>query len=262
MSFETLLQILNGDFYVPRKALFSDEREFGFIPLKNRFALRPICDDSELANRALEECKKSIDDYKERMNKSRFLLTSCWTLNCMENYLMWKAYAPQIGVCVRTTIGKLRDAIKFDETDYITICSPMEYKGGETFSDFLASLFKKDLYYESEQEIRFYFVHKDCLPHKSTDDNDKVEKTLMKAIEFEQKEFKGKSSNYKMHEMFSIDPESLIDSISISPFLKQETFYYLLQSLEQRYPHIYCPNGKKNLLGIGPKIYKSNIIYR
>ncbi|MCR5360535.1 MAG: hypothetical protein K6E73_00810 [Bacteroidales bacterium] len=257
MNFDAFLQILNGKFYVPRKSKLLDLRENGEIPLKDRFQPHPA--NVKVSDEELQKSFDATNAFIENLKKSKSLLTSCWMNSEQENYLMWKAYSDRIGIRIQTTIDKLMDALYL--TDHIAICARMKYQainiGTEESS--ISSLLIKEPYYQSENEIRFYFIPKKYFPNDISSKSDTelpaiIEKAFCDAIETEGKD------NAESH-TFVIDPKKLIENITISPFIFDNTFRHFFDILVKQFPEIF-PNAnciRGDIWGDG-KIRKSQIL--
>jgi len=238
MNFDVFLQILNGKIYIPRKQSFLDARECGRIPIKYRFAFAAVGAANTKPKDLVENRQQQIDTYVDNLKKSGHLLTSCWTLDQGEDFLMWKSYAPHIGICARTTIGQLIDAIDYEEKGYLPICSPMIYQSTNTQIDFLESMFTKDRYYISEKEIRIYFVHKGAKTDEEIQlmDNDGVENLLNETSN--ENIDKNENMLTTNGEMFEIAP-SFINSIVLSPFIKKSTLESFINILKRQFGTVF-----------------------
>ncbi len=233
VGFDVFLQLLGGEFYVPRKNSFLDARESGKIPLRYRFGLQMAGNPEILSPKSKEEKNNELSEKIQNLVNSRLLLTSCWAIDHGENYLMWKSYTNNtISVCVRTTIDKLMQAIEFDVEGYTPICSPMLYQQTTPNVDFMELMFSKEPYYSSEDELRIYFVPHEVAKNyaKKNANNDVVRQLLMETIIHEEKAEKEKENVYPMSVTFDFDP-TFIDSIVISPFIKSKTFKYFKRVL-------------------------------
>ena len=236
MNFDSFLIMLEGKFYVSRKQKFFDHRESGKIPIKHHFVFSAVSE--YIAEKDNIVTKRQEIRFINNLAKSRFLLTSCWTINNGENYLMWKGYTEKIGVCVCTTIGKLIDSIDYEKLNYIPICSPMFYERINMQEDFLQSTFTKELFYESEKEIRFYFVPTTYLSQNEEIGNDDVENILLKTSEEEEKIYNSNSTKYEESIVFDFKADA-IDNVIISPFVLNSSVSYFRKILKNQYPKIF-----------------------
>lgn len=245
IDFDLFLQILEGKFYVPRKLTFLDLRESGKIPIKMRFAYNAVGENCVGTKEIINDSQEKIDQYVKNLKQSRFLLTSCWTIDNGEDYLMWKSYTNRVGVCMHTTIDKLMDAIDFGKEKYVPICSPMFYDIPNTNESFLESIMKKDIYYLSESEIRFYFV-----PIGNTTNeelikmnNTAVEILLEETSNNEENIYNDNPKNYQILKGFNINPD-FIESITLSPFIKKQSICCFKKLLREQYGNIFGSETK------------------
>lgn len=241
MGLDVFLQLLGGVFYVPRKLSFLDARESGKIPLKYLFRLQNVSNPEIISQKIMNNEQIETNQHKNNLYKSKFLLTSCWACDHGEDYLMWKSYTNDtIGVCVRTTIDKLMQAIKYDKKGYIPICSPMFYQQTTPNIDFMESMFSKEPFYVSEDELRIYFIPKEFVRgfDMNNIDNTIVKRLLIETIEHEEKLHEENKEKYPMNITFDIDP-NFIDSVVLSPFIKPKTFKYFGKAFAGEYAEFF-----------------------
>lgn len=231
MELENFLQILDGKFFVPRKTFFLDVRENGKIPLRSQFVFS--IPNSQNDSTFLQNER---NDYLNNLSKSKFLLTSCWTINSGEDYLMWKGYASNIGVCVSTTIDKLILSINFEKKRFLPICSPMFYTDTNFQTDFLETVFTKEKHYVSEKEIRFYFVPQNKILDigKKEFDNNKIKELLLETSNTEENRYNQNREMYIYHETFDINP-NFIESVMLSPFIGRRSRHMIQDALVTKY---------------------------
>ena len=222
INFDVFLQLLYGKMYVPRRRNFLDVRESGRIPLKYRFAFGIIGGDYQGSQDIVKSKQQAIGNHVQILKQSSLLLTSCWALDNGENYLMWKSYTSQIGVCVKTTIGKLINHIDYEKDGFLPICSTMFYQDVYQQQELLEAVFSKDKFYISEDEVRIYFVPKGHLTDSEirSFDNIKVEQLIYEMSKHEEE--KTKNTGYRTFHFFDVDPH-FINSIVLSPFIKSST---------------------------------------
>lgn len=223
MDLDKFLPLLEGHFYVPRKLNFPDSGESGKIPPKFWFGFSCVNEKWERQSEMVSKRQERRNRYIKSLLESRLLLTSCWIIDNGEDYLMWNSYARKLGVCLRTTIADLMYSLDYDKENYLPICSPIFYEKINYNEDFLESMFKKEPYYQSENEVRFYFVPKDSIPSCAIEDfnNVDVEKILKETAKNEEKKFKESQkshSKYDLYKIFEIKPE-FINSIILSPLI-------------------------------------------
>lgn len=137
-------------FYIRIKKEFEDKRE-SRLPLKRLFM--PFEAHKTPTQDELEECAKKEKERVLTYQEISKWPTSCWTMKTYENYLMWKAYTSNCGVCIKTTVRKFINAVDYSHFDLI--CAKVLYDG----FDFVGKndIVSKDRYYEDERELRFYF---------------------------------------------------------------------------------------------------------
>ena len=241
MSFDVFLQLLYGKLFVPRRQLFMDVRESGRRPIRSRFLLKSIGETNHDIQKIQKELK-TYDQYSKNLRQSRFLLTSCWTIDNGEDFLMWKSYASQIGVCVKTSIGQLLTNINYEKYDLMPICSTMSYLGIYQKTGFLESVFAKDRYYQSENEFRIYFVPRSNVADKELKsiDTKTVERIISRSSEKEEEQ--SKDPKYTMSIFLEVHPQ-FISSIVLSPFIKSSTVYCFRDLLRNRFGELF-PNDK------------------
>ena len=85
---------------------------------------------------------------------------SCWNKREEESYAMWKAYATELGVCIRTTVKRFVESIMIDDLSINSsdrlICGSMKYIKHPHSADELGQMFNKYYGYSDENEYRFY----------------------------------------------------------------------------------------------------------
>ena len=241
MSFDVFLQLLYGKLFVPRRQLFMDVRESGRRPIRSRFLLKSISETNHDIQKIQKELK-TYEQYSKNLRQSRFLLTSCWTIDNGEDFLMWKSYASQIGVCVKTSIGQLLTNIKYEKYDLLPICSTMSYLSIYQKAGFLESVFAKDKNYQSENEFRIYFVPRGNVldEEMKSIDTETVERIILRSSEKEEEQ--SKDPKYPMNIFLDVDPQ-LISSIVLSPFIKTSTIDCFRNLLRNQFGEIF-PNDK------------------
>lgn len=244
MGFDVFLQILEGRLFVPRKKLFLDARESGKISNQWRFACSLFDKNNEKTSDKVVEEQSKIDEHVDNLKKSRYLLTSCWTFDNGEDYMMWMSYAPTIGVCVQTTIGDLLNSIEYDKYDYIPICSPMLYGNVSIRKNSLESFFTKDKFYKSEREMRIYFVPKSEINKFNLDrvTNSDIESILLNASVSEKRMCESKTSQSVLHKYFDIQA-NFIKSIILSPQIKSGTISCFRKLLREQYNNIFTSDN-------------------
>ena len=246
MDFDYFLQILEGHFYIPRKQRFFDLRESGEIPQHLRFVPGIVSGGVTEPKEILTKRQEDRNKYVEDLVVSKYLLTSCWTIDNGEDYLMWKGYTNKIGVCICTTIGQLIAAINWGEGDYITVCSNMKYERIFTHDDFGESMFNKEPYYKSENEVRFYVVHGGRYSNEELWDmqNKDIGEFLLNAAKMEESLYKKDPINIAMYKIFTIKP-TFINSIILSPMILRASIEPFKKLLMGKYSVIF---KKENMI--------------
>lgn len=240
MGFDVFLQLLYGKLFVPRRELFMDVRESGKKSIKRAYSFRPFGVTNNVISKEIQKEQKANKRNSKYLRQSRLLLTSCWQIDNGEDFLMWKSYAPQIGVCVRTTIGQLLSNMDYEKESLVPICSTMYYLSIYQKSGFLESVFAKDIYYRSEDEFRIYFIPKDNISDEELNsiDNKTVENILSKTSKNEAR--LSKKKGYQMSMFIEINPH-FINSIVLSPFIKTSTIDCFRDLLRKRFSELF-PN--------------------
>lgn len=153
--------------------------------------------------------KEKYEQNEKRINKieeTAKWLTSCWTEN-RNNILMWQTYTKgYCGVCIESTICDFIKSIKHN--NYNILCGKVDYGCYSPSMRTKEYAFNKLPQYKDEKEIRFYFL------------NNKDQYTN------EQKKIHRLSYN-----VFDIEPEKMIDSIILSPFIRSANSADMLKDL-------------------------------
>ena len=83
---------------------------------------------------------------------------SCWTIDEEESELMWYAYAPGLGVAIRSTKNKLKSSFKSHDADRIVIGAVnYDFDGSQGSPDSYA--FIKQRHFKREQELRALYPY-------------------------------------------------------------------------------------------------------
>ena len=144
-----------------------------------------------------------------RQEKRRFTLVSCWHWSDHESAAMWKLYAAQAGIVVKTDFQSLKDCIVDDQVIYIGKVNYIDYMKDfiperNSFSPFLY----KRLSFQHEREVR-----------------------AIGSDEFPRKDRGGTPGGGKY---VSIDISKLIHEIIVSPY-EPAWLLPLIQSVSKRY---------------------------
>lgn len=124
---------------------------------------RRSLEDQGLSGRELEEEILRFQFTHSPM-RDRTLL-SCWSKGRDESYALWKIYlgGAKPGVAIRTTVARVRQAIKLGADDY-----PEDvYIGSVQYRDFIPEseltrfslVLTKGVYYRFEEEVRLFILH-------------------------------------------------------------------------------------------------------
>lgn len=92
--------------------------------------------------------------------------TSCWTKTKEESFMMWKVYANEIGVRIKSSTGKILNSINLNtsiKSNNRVICGSMKYVEHPRSFYETGQLFNKSKEYFDENEFRFYFDFKEII---------------------------------------------------------------------------------------------------
>lgn len=189
MQLDYLIQMLETHkYHVSRRRVFDDANE-SYENAKLAFPIAPAKDNGLPKQELVERTIPYFDIIH--------CPTSCWTKNTEEQYFMWKMYATEIGVCVKSTVHNLIASLNLNldkDGENRVICGSMNYKEKIIPStNERSQLFDKDKAYANEDEFRFYF-------HLNDDTNKKTTN----------------------HILIPIDTKTLMDEIILSPFICKE----------------------------------------
>lgn len=202
MRFDYLIRLLETHMYfVKRRREFDDTNE-SYENVKLAFPIAPA---------------KKYDSQEQVLTERTIPYfdiihcpASCWTKNENESFLMWKSYATEIGVRIKTTVHNLIASLEIDlERNGMNkvVCGSMNYKKNLIpSSDELGQLFNKDMAYSAENEFRFYF-------HISNDPDKK-------------------STKYRL---IPVNISVMIDEILLSPFICKEAADKLARMIKCSY---------------------------
>lgn len=199
MKLEYLISLLETkSYFIRAKKHFEDKRESNILS-KKMFKMHYVHENIEPTQlkRELEEMSSKLSEY----GKTGTWLTSCWTLKEDEDILMWKSYASEMGVRIKSSIQNF--ATSLDTDNYWLWCGKMSYNGYNHNMSFEECLFSKEPYYSSEKEFRFYFM-----PF----DNQKNEQEQVS---------------------IPIMPNIMIGEIVISPFFNKDFSDWIMKEIKQ-----------------------------
>lgn len=202
MRLDYLIQLLETNkLYAKRRRENNDANE-GYYKNYLEFGFS-IADENGVSN---TESPKRDFTYKDIVDCP----ISCWTKTERESYLMWKSYAGDTGVRIKSSIHNLVASLQLvleKDGNNKVCCGSMNY-----CQNFLPSndeehqMFSKDEVYSDEDELRFYFILSDDSNRKCT-----------------------------THRLIPIDPNVLIDEILLSPFLCKEAADKLARMIKCSY---------------------------
>lgn len=110
MRLDYLLQLLEtGKYYVKRRRNFNDAGE-RHIKYLFDFGVSAIDKGIPQQSRVSKNAREKVISYSDIINCP----TSCWTKADHESFLMWKSYASEIGVCVKTTVHSVISSLLID----------------------------------------------------------------------------------------------------------------------------------------------------
>ena len=188
--------------YVNRRKAFNDVNE-RYIPFNWSGYLMPFGENTPPQPDRSQFWQETRNEYSRWTN----MPTICWTLTTEENYLMWKGYTEENGVCVVSTIRRfitsIQDSRDFQREKCTVHCRQMLYNGFSTM-DMENLPFWKGREFVSENELRFYFEIAD---DTGTDN----------------------------HIFIPIDRSVLVNRLIISPFVRPKTSIALVEMLQGRY---------------------------
>lgn len=177
VKFMSLLQ--NRSLYFSRADKFEDLEEGG-VPEKNlkqylnMYGFLMKDDKGIFDNLTMEEKKdKLLERYMEQRRRTYI---SCWNKFESESYALWKIYAPNQGVCIQTTVGKLNETIELydgevykvvylKEKDKSTHITVPRFKNKKNVFDMHSENFfvLKKQAYSYENEIRALIYENDII---------------------------------------------------------------------------------------------------
>lgn len=166
MRLDYLIQLLEtSKYFVRRRREYIDANE-SYYNKKLEFGFTSV--DSNVPQQ-LKSTKRSMI-FRDIIDCP----TSCWTKTECESYLMWKNYATDVGVRIKTTVHNLIAALMLDldknGSDKV-FCGSMVYTDCVPSVTEIGQMFNKDEGYADENEFRFYFLlsvdkDKKCTTHR------------------------------------------------------------------------------------------------
>lgn len=174
------------------------------------------------SNKEAEDWTKSelanIESYKAH------ILVNCWSLSEEENYALWKVYlsGSKEGVAIKSTIDRLNKALE-ENKDFTIYLGKVTYEPitREKLDVFTVSTNKR-AYYSYECEYRALITNAFELAL-----NDQGKQT--------------KLPKYEIGAQVTVDLQTLIDNIYVSPFAGK-WFYEIIESVRERYLSFLSPD--------------------
>lgn len=188
MRLEYFIKMLETQKYYVRRRKYFDDINEGYKDIKLSFAFVPVGENTIPQIMSIDRIipYAHID-----------CPTACWSKKKQESFLMWKCYATEMGVCIKTTIHNFIASIKentSEESDNRIVCGSVDYKDFRPSANEECQLFDKDSAYADEEEFRFYFYF------PSYFNKDKEEGIFI-----------------------PVDTNVMIDEVLLSPFICKET---------------------------------------
>lgn len=205
MRLDYLLQLLEtGKYFLRRRRNFIDSGE-RHIKYKFDLGITAIDEGIPLPSRESKRTRENVISYTDIVNCP----TSCWTKADHESFLMWKSYASEIGVCVKTTVYKVISSLLIDlgkkPNENRLLCGTMNYYKEKNLIAEERQLFGKNLVYADEDEFRFYF-------HLVFDTDKKTEGVYV-----------------------PVDTNLMINEVLLSPFICKDTAESLAEMIQRHY---------------------------
>lgn len=202
MRLDYLLQLLETRQLYAKRRRENDDTNEGYYNKLLEFRVS-VASNGGTSHTENQQCNLS---YKDIVNCP----ISCWTKTERESYLMWKSYAGETGVRIKSSIHNLIASLQLnlgkDSKDKV-YCGSMNYcKDLLPSTDEEKQFFGKDEVYADEDEFRFYFALSDDFDRKGT-----------------------------THRLVPVDPKVMIDEILLSPFLCKEAANKLVRMIKCSY---------------------------
>lgn len=204
MSLDNLIaQLASGNYYVKKKKRFEDANEAS-MPIKYAFGIAEACRPLRPADHKMDaEQRERFNRFKEYCEN----FVSCWTTEPNENIFMWKCYAPDHGVCIKSKINKFLKS--FDARcweDYRVEWKPVQYRQFDFQFDPKETIFIKDPAYKFESEMRFLFIP------RNMDEDEK---------------------HRRRHILLPVNHKVMIDEVILSPYMSKDTAKVLKSYIEK-----------------------------
>jgi hypothetical protein len=192
-------------YYAKKRCTFEDANESKFN-LKDYFASRFIEKLSEKEKIVREQTQEN-DSYLT-FKEAKEIPVSCWTKKNEESYMMWKVYANEMGVRIKSSVLSFIDSIKLDhhlESENQIICGNVRYEHTLYKNEVTGVLFDKYKHYSDEEEFRFYLNFNEII------------------------------NNDKEFILFDVDIEIMVHEIMFSPFISEEAAKVFTEIIKERY---------------------------
>lgn len=207
MELSHLIELLETcKFRLNLRGNFSDYLEKN-LNLRHQFIIQNVGQTvSKDLNRQLFQRANDLANKSDKHRIFRQLPASCWTLNPLEDALMWRSYCSAYGIRIQSTVGKILQCPKQLESDmsyeHISwIYSAIEYTTDNIYRDAETNLFTKCSAYKHEEEFRFYLC-------RILDDSAIIPPIL--------------NSNNEMNYLeLHVEPNIMLDNITFSPYFKK-----------------------------------------
>ena len=219
LKLEYLFNILSRKcFRISNRKSFADLCEKGKKSDKrNYFMLAPCTNDNEIQNKN-DQYQKEM---KEKIKNSYCFCISSWSQDIHylngtrksldEDYLMWKVYAGSgVGVRIKTSLGDLINSIINPQCDIIV--NKIKYTKEAPNYNVNDAVFRKNMYYEKEQEIRLCAM---CMDNEL---------------------------------LLNVDTTKLIHEVLLSPFISDDYSSFIIKSLEDRFEQLKGKIKKSKIL--------------
>ena len=212
IDLSALMDIADGNYMVKRRKEFSDLTEQG--RLSNPFIERIL----PYGYSATQSDLDRWGDLKKRRKLSANILTSCFTLESDELYVMWKSYTiGYTGVRIKTTINQFLDTINIDGYElYVGMIKYSTLNVGAY--DFTAYMFNKNIGYKTEKELRIYFIPKIL--------------------------GRGETTASESHVIIKVDNTNFISEILLSPFIPSKLKGGAISYLKNKFSEIEISHSR------------------
>lgn len=182
MKLEYFFKLLETrKFRINKKKHFSDKNEHE-LPLKCIFGISAVGENVNPVDKEMVKLESQIfHNVFNKYKDSKELFTSCWTNESHENNLMWLAYTQSYGIRISSTVYKFVNS--FQTAHLKIVGGEMRYQSYTPAKDVNGFLYKKNIYYKDEREIRFYFLPEDHIEFIENDSSLNLEINLNRMIE-------------------------------------------------------------------------------